>query len=95
MRTTLTMDDDIAAQLRKAATNAGKSLETTVNIALCAGLAKGRIGKAVKPCRLMPVSMADAVGSHHLDEAPQLVDRLDDQEIVRSSAAGFNEASSR
>lgn len=83
MRTTLTIDDDIAGQLRKAVANTGKSFKTIVNDALRTGLANDRIASAAKPYRLTPVSMGDVVGPYDLDKALQLADRLDDQELAR------------
>jgi len=46
MRTTLTLDDDVAAQLRKEAQRTGKSFKEVVNEAVRDGLARRRkIGK--------------------------------------------------
>lgn len=83
MRTTLTIDDDIAGQIRKVVASSGKSFKSIVNDALRAGMAKDRIAEAAEPYRLTPVSMGDVVGSHDLDKALQLADRLEDEEIAR------------
>jgi hypothetical protein len=41
MRTTLTLDDDVARELRKAARSSGRSFKEVVNAALRRGLASG------------------------------------------------------
>jgi hypothetical protein len=49
MRTTLTLDDDVAALLERAMRESGKGLKQTVNEALRAGLARRREGAAIEP----------------------------------------------
>jgi len=83
MRTTLTIDDDIARKIRKAAANSGKPFKTVVNDALRAGLANDRIAKAAVPYRMKPVSMGELVGPFDLDKALQLADRIEDEELAR------------
>ena len=83
MRTTLTIDDDIARQIRKVVAKSGKSFKTVVNDALRVGMANDRIADAVTPYRLNPVSMGDVVGPYDLNKALQLADRLEDEEIAR------------
>ena len=83
MRTTLTIDDDIARQIRKVVVNSGKTFKTVVNDALRAGMADDRIATATKPYRLTTVAMGAVAGGHDLDKALQLADYLEDQEIAR------------
>ena len=83
MRTTLTLDDDIARQIRNIVANSGRSFKAVVNDALRAGIANDRIVAAAKPYRMTPVSMGDVVGPYDLDKALQLADHLEDGEIVR------------
>lgn len=45
MRTTLTLDEDVAAKLKAEARSSGRSFREVVNEALRRGLAKGRDGK--------------------------------------------------
>jgi len=52
MRTTLTIDERIAAQLREIAHRSGRSLGAVVNEALRAGIPKDRIATCPKPYRL-------------------------------------------
>lgn len=49
MRTTLTLDDDVAARLERAMRESGKSFKETVNEALRAGLARRHEGAAIAP----------------------------------------------
>lgn len=49
MRTTLTLDDDVAAQLEREMRASGKSFKRTVNDALREGLARRRESGAVAP----------------------------------------------
>ena len=83
MRTTLTIEDGTAAQLREIAHRSGKSFKAVVNDALRAGIANDRIATRRKQYRLKPVSLGAVVGPYDLDKALQLADRLEDEEIVR------------
>lgn len=57
MRTTLTLDDDVAAKLESEARRTGLSFKETVNTILRLGL-KARRGQAVaKPFKVTPVHM--------------------------------------
>lgn len=83
MRTTLTIEDGIAAQLREIAHRSGRSFKAVVNEALRAGIANNRIATRRKPYRLKPVALGAVVGPYDLDKALQLADRLEDEEIAR------------
>ena len=83
MRTTLTIDDGIAAQLREIAHRSGRSLDAVVNEALRAGIANNRIATCPQPYRLEPVALGPVVGACDLDKALQLADRLEDEELAR------------
>lgn len=83
MRTTLTIDDNIAKALKEAAHRSGKSYKEVVNEALRVGMtAKHLINKA-KPYRLKPVSLGSVSPGYNLDKALQLADHLEDAEIAR------------
>ena len=84
MRTTLTIEDGIAAQLREIAHRSGKSFKAVVNDALRAGIANNRIGTRRRPYRLKPVALGAVVGSYDLDKALRLADRLEDEEPARN-----------
>ena len=49
MRTTLTLDDDVAARLEQAMRKSGRSFKETVNDALREGLARRRESGAIEP----------------------------------------------
>ncbi len=83
MRTTLTIDDDVARQIRKVVAKSGKSFKTVVNDALRVGMANDRIAETVTPYDLTPVSMGEVVGPYDLDKALELAERLEDEEIAR------------
>lgn len=83
MRTTLTIDDNIARQLKEIVHRSGKPFKTVVNEALRAGIENNRIADVTKPYRLKPVSMDEVTGPCDLDKALQLADHLEDEELVR------------
>lgn len=83
MRTTLTIDDDIARQLREIVHRSGKPFKNVVNEALRAGMENNRIADASRPYRLEPVAMGEVTGPYDLDKALQLADRLEDEETSR------------
>ena len=82
MRTTLTLDDDLAAALRKEAQRSGRPLKRIVNEALRAGLAARR-AKAPRRYRLGPVSLGGVVPGIDLDKALRLADALEDEALAR------------
>ena len=83
MRTTLTIDDDIARQLREIVHRSGKPFKNVVNEALRTGMENNRIADVSRPYRLEPVAMGEATGPYDLDKALQLADRLEDEETSR------------
>lgn len=83
MRTTLTIDDNIARQLKEIVHRSGKPFKTVVNEALRAGIENNRIATAARPYRLKPVNLGDVQGPYNLDKALQLADHLEDEEISR------------
>lgn len=83
MRTTLTIDDEIARQLKEIAFRTGKSFKSVVNDSLRAGIS-GRPGTPVpRRYRVKPVAMGAVVGPYNLDKALLLADRIEDEEIAR------------
>ena len=83
MRTTLTIDDPVARQLRDEAHRTGRSFKAVVNETLRAGLARRGTPRARRPYRLEPVSLGEVIGGHNLDRALDLAARLEDEEIMR------------
>jgi len=83
VRTTVTLDPDTAALIRKRMTERGASFKQTVNDAIRDGLvgAAGTSGFRTKTANL-------GVPSVDLDKALQLAADLEDQELVRRMGAG-------
>lgn len=83
MRTTLTIEDSIAKELRELVHRSGRSFKQVVNDALRAGIREGRIANPSRLYRLIPQSMGDVDSSFNLDKALLLGDRLEDEELAR------------
>jgi hypothetical protein len=80
MRTTLTIEDGLANELKRRAIEAGKPFKQVVNEALLAGL-QGPITPRLKPYRLKPVSLGAPSAGIDLVKALQLADGLEDDAI--------------
>jgi hypothetical protein len=92
MRTTLTIDDDVAGLLRKRARELGLPFKEVVNRTLRAGL-----GEAVKPRRhATPKTIPHAFGFRpgiDLDKLGQLADELEAEAYAeKMSARGLRQA---
>ena len=79
MRTTVTLDPDVAAKLKAVARERGISFKQALNSAVRAGLGRPRAKRAFRqysqPMGLRP--------GFNLDKALQLAAALEDEEIVR------------
>ncbi|MGD1062575.1 MAG: hypothetical protein ABR860_04875 [Terracidiphilus sp.] len=64
MRTTLTLDDDVAALVRQELRRSGGSFKTTVNNLLRKGLAKGN-GEAPKRFVVTPLPLGTGLGTRY------------------------------
>jgi len=82
MRTTLTLDPDVAERLRQEVRRTGKGLKALVNEALRLGL--GLAGKPKRPSRFVvrPHAFGFKPGID-LDRLNQLVDELEVAEVTR------------
>jgi hypothetical protein len=85
MRTTLTLDPDVAAKLKDEARRQGVSFKEAVNSNLRRGLAAA--GPAAAPYRVPSRSMGAKPGLD-LDQARDLADRLEDEEVLRKMSVG-------
>ena len=84
MRTTITLDPDIAARLRRLAAERGNSFKSTVNATLRAGLdSEHREGR---PYREVTRSLGAQPGVD-LTKARTLADSYEDEETVRELEA--------
>ena len=83
MRTTLTLEDEIAAELKKLAFQTGRSFKDVVNSVLRAGLSPQANQPEKKPYRLSPISMGTPNAPLQLDQALQIAAILEDEEIQR------------
>lgn len=81
MRTTLTLDDDVSAELRRVARKTGKPFKTLVNDAIRAGLRS--TAPAPRRYRLTPASLGGLAAAVDLDRALRLADSLEDEALAR------------
>jgi hypothetical protein len=80
MRTTVTLDPDVEAQLRDFARRRNLSFKEAVNTAIRAGLAGERGGSRPYKVPSRPMRLRPGVD---LTQALRLADSLEDEEIVR------------
>jgi hypothetical protein len=81
MRTTLTIDDDLAAEIKRLAFESGKSFKQVVNESLRCGLSSHRPGRKSPPYRLKPASLGGPLPGVNLDKALQLAEILEDEAV--------------
>jgi hypothetical protein len=82
MRTTLTIDDQLAASLKQAAHDSGKTFKQIVNETLRAGLRPQGLAPAGR-YRLEPASLGLPRPGIDLDKALDLADTLEDEALAR------------
>jgi hypothetical protein len=80
MRTTLTLDDPLAKELKKLAVETGQPFKNVVNETLRAGLRRPNAAPR-RPYRLTPVAMGVPKPGVDLGKALQLADQLEDGAI--------------
>jgi hypothetical protein len=73
MRTTLTLDEDIAARLRAEARRTGRPFKVVVNEYLRAGLAQRRAAKSAAAFRVSPVRMGAPIPGRSYDDISALL----------------------
>ena len=83
MRTTLTIDDELAAALKEVAYNTGRSFKDVVNQTLRRGLAADALPPQTRPYRLQPMALGGVRPDIDLDKALQIADALEDEGIGR------------
>jgi hypothetical protein len=77
MRTTLTLDDDVAAKLEAEARRTGLSFKETVNSTLRIGLASKRGKLPRSPFKVKPVSLEPLDGNFNFDNIDALLDQVE------------------
>ncbi len=82
MRTTLTLEDRLAAELKKRAYEQGKSFKQVVNETVQAGLEVTPGTKRATRYRIKPSRMGTPRAGVDLDRALRLADALEDAAIV-------------
>ncbi len=87
MRTTTTIDDDLAATLKEASRRSGKPFKQVLNETLRAGLQAQQAPPQARRYRLRPNSLGGVVPGIDLDKALRLADALEDEAIVRELEA--------
>jgi len=83
MRTTLTLDDDLAALLRSQAKERGISFKEVVNSVIRSGLGE----RALKPNNPIPKTIPHSFGFNpgiDLDKLNQLTDEFESDEFLKS-----------
>ena len=83
MRTTLTIDDNIAARLKQQAYDSGKPFKQVVNEMLRAGLELKGTAANARSYQLQPASLGAPAYGIDLDKALQLAGELEDGELAR------------
>ena len=86
MRTTLTLDEQIAKALKSAAQRTGRPFKQVVNETLRAGLVAAHVSAKARPYRVKPASLGGVMGGVDLHKALRVADALEDQEIARKLA---------
>jgi hypothetical protein len=84
MRTTLTLDESLARELKKRAATSGRPFKDVVNEAIARGLGSGAV--RAKRYRLRPVSLGGAQEGVDLTKAVRLAAALEDEEWARKLA---------
>lgn len=80
MRTTLTIEDSLASELKKRALETGKPFKQVVNETLLIGLQQKTVRRS-RVYRLKPVSLGAPLAGASLDKALRLADELEDRSL--------------
>jgi len=83
VRTTLTLDDDLADALKRKAAGAGRPFEDVVNEMPRVGLESGLDRRPARRYRVTPAHLGGVSPGVDLDEALRLAASLEDEETIR------------
>jgi hypothetical protein len=88
MRTTLTLDDDVASALKREADRSGRSFKEVVNEAVRAGLQARLVAPGAQRYRLRPARLGAVREGLAIDKALGLAAMLEDEEMLREFELG-------
>ena len=77
MRTTLTLDDDLAAKLKEESRRAGRPFKEIVNETLRAGLAGRRAVAKRRPFKITPRDLGDVRPGVSVDNIGELIEQVE------------------
>jgi hypothetical protein len=77
MRTTLTLDDDVAAKLKAESRRAGQSFRAVVNETLRRGLVDRRISASIAPFRVQARDLGNLKPTLSLDNVAELIEEIE------------------
>ncbi len=77
MRTTLTLDEDVAAKLRAEARRSGRSFREVVNEAIRRGLAYRQVMRSAGPFKITPRDLGRLRPGLDLDNVADLLERVE------------------
>lgn len=77
MRTTLTLDDDVAARLQAEARRTGRAFKVVVNDYLRAGLARRLAAKTAAAFQVTPVHMGSPIAGRSYDDIGALLEEIE------------------
>jgi hypothetical protein len=80
MRTTLTLDDDIATRLQAESRRTGRPLKAIVNEYLRAGLAQRRAARTAPAFRVEPVRLGVPIPGRSYDRISTLLEEIEGAE---------------
>lgn len=86
MRTTVTLDPDVAAKLQELTRTKGISFKEALNSSVRRGLDRGE--RKPQPYRMPPGQLLEARPGVNLDKALQLAGEIEDAETVRKLRMG-------
>jgi hypothetical protein len=86
MRTTVTLDEDVAVKLKRLARERDISFKEALNSSVRRGIERGEA--APRPYRLPPSQRLEARPGVNLDKALQLAGELEDAETMRKLRLG-------
>jgi hypothetical protein len=80
MRTTLTLDEDVAARLQSEARRTGRSFKVIVNEYLRAGLAQRRPARGLAPFQVRAVHLGAPLPGRNYDDISALLEEIEGSE---------------